>query len=206
MKREEIKAIFADATDEQLKSILDLYGADVEREKSKRKALEAELEGKKEDLNKLNTELETLKNANAEGSEWKTKFEALQAESLAKAKAAEAERILKEKNETTSNRFKAAYGNKEFYNAPTKDYYLAKFREAIEAEENQGKADTDILYGLTKDDPTAFKGVTSIKLAGGRETASGKQYSSKEEIMAIADREERRTAIAENLNLFDKGD
>lgn len=35
MKREEIKAIFAEATDEQLKKIMDLNGSDVER---KRKA------------------------------------------------------------------------------------------------------------------------------------------------------------------------
>ena len=32
MKREEIKAIFAEATDEQLKKIMDLNGSDVERE------------------------------------------------------------------------------------------------------------------------------------------------------------------------------
>ena len=33
MKREEIKAIFADATDEQLKAVMDLNGADVEKAK-----------------------------------------------------------------------------------------------------------------------------------------------------------------------------
>ena len=31
MKREEIKSIFADATDEQLKTVMDLNGADVEK-------------------------------------------------------------------------------------------------------------------------------------------------------------------------------
>ena len=31
MRREEIKSIFADATDEQLKAVMDLNGADVER-------------------------------------------------------------------------------------------------------------------------------------------------------------------------------
>ena len=33
MKREEIKSIFADATDEQLKAVMDLNGADVEKAK-----------------------------------------------------------------------------------------------------------------------------------------------------------------------------
>ena len=35
MKREEIKAIFPDASDEQLKSVLDINGADVEKVKAK---------------------------------------------------------------------------------------------------------------------------------------------------------------------------
>ncbi|WP_290776310.1 hypothetical protein [Anaerofustis sp.] len=47
MKREDIKAIFAEATDEQLKKIMDLNGSDVEREKGKLSALEKELEDKK---------------------------------------------------------------------------------------------------------------------------------------------------------------
>ena len=40
MKREEIKAIFADATDEQLDKIMSINGADVEKYKSKVTALE----------------------------------------------------------------------------------------------------------------------------------------------------------------------
>ena len=82
MKREEVKAIFADATDEQLKAVMDLNGADVEKAKSKVTALETELKEKKADFDKLNTEFETLKTANASGEDWKAKFEALQAEML----------------------------------------------------------------------------------------------------------------------------
>ena len=71
MKREEIKAIFADATDEQLKSVMDLNGADVEKAKSKVTALETELKEKKSDFDKLNSEFEALKTANASGEDWK---------------------------------------------------------------------------------------------------------------------------------------
>mgnify|MGYP003451578224 CR=1 FL=1 len=92
MKREEIKAIFADATDEQLKAVMDLNGADVEKAKSKVTALETELKEKKADFDKLNTEFEALKTANASGEDWKAKFEALQAENVAKEKQAEADR------------------------------------------------------------------------------------------------------------------
>ena len=86
MKREEIKSIFADATDEQLKAVMDLNGADVEKVKSKVTALETELKEKKSDFDKLNTEFEALKTANASGEDWKAKFEALQAENIAKEK------------------------------------------------------------------------------------------------------------------------
>jgi len=46
MKREEIKAIFPDVTDEQLKSVMDLNGANAEKAKSKVTALESELKEK----------------------------------------------------------------------------------------------------------------------------------------------------------------
>ena len=67
MRREEIKSIFLDATDEQLKSVMDLNGADVEKAKSKVTALEIELKEKKADFDKLNNEFEALKTANASG-------------------------------------------------------------------------------------------------------------------------------------------
>ena len=88
MKREEIKAIFPDATEEQLKSVMDLNGADVEKVKSKVTALEADIKDKETDLNKLNDEFKKLKEANASGEDWKAKYEALEAENEAKAKKA----------------------------------------------------------------------------------------------------------------------
>lgn len=114
MKREEIKAIFPDATDEQLKSVMDLNGSDIEKAKSKVTALEAELKEQKDSFAKLNDEFETLKTANADGAEWKTKFEALQAENEAKAKQAEADRILQEKTDNINRRYSDALGGKQF--------------------------------------------------------------------------------------------
>jgi len=42
----------------------------------------------------------------------------------------------------------------------------------------------------------------TTKLGGGQ---TGKKYNSKDEIMAIKDPSERQQAIAENMNLFQKG-
>ena len=98
MKREEIKAIFADATDEQLKAVMDLNGADVEKAKAKATAFENELKEKKAEFDKLNSEFEALKTSNASGEDWKAKFEALQDENVAKEMQAEADRIMAEKH------------------------------------------------------------------------------------------------------------
>ena len=200
MKREEIKAIFADATDEQLKAIMDLNGSDVEKAKSKVTALEAELKEKKADFEKLNTEFEALKTANASGEDWKAQFEALQAENDAKAKQAEADRILAEKTEALNKRFETVVGDKKFSHDAIKADYLKKFGEAIELDENKSKSDADIFHELTKDDASAFAGVQAVKLAGGRVSSSGQNYSTVKDIMnSDMSREQKRQAIAENI-------
>ena len=48
MKREEIKKILEDITPEQLDAIMELSGTDIEREKKKREAIEAELKESKD--------------------------------------------------------------------------------------------------------------------------------------------------------------
>lgn len=179
MKREEVKQIFSDATDEQLKAIMDLNGADVEKVKLKVTALEAELKEKKEDFDKLNTEFETLKTTNASGEDWKAKFEALQAENVAKEKQAEADRILAEKNADIEKRFSECVGDKKFSHDAIKSSYLKKFADALENEEYKGKGDADIFHALTKDDAVAFTGVTAVKLAGGRPQPNGNRNGSR---------------------------
>lgn len=200
MKREEIKAIFPEATDEQLKSVMDLNGTDVEKAKSKVTTLENELKEKKADFEKLNTEFEALKTANASGEEWKTKYEAIVAENEAKAKQAEADRILAEKNADTEKRFNECVGDKKFSHDAIKASYLKKFADALDSEEYKGKGDAEIFHALTKDDATAFTGVQAVKLAGGRPAGTGTNYSSVKDIMnSDMTREQKRAAIAENI-------
>lgn len=201
MKREEIKSIFPDATDEQLKAVMDLNGKEVE----KNKKLESELKEKKEELENLNTEMETLKTANASGDEWKAKFEALQADNEAKARQAEADRLVAEKKADVEKRFSACVGEKQFSHDAIKESYLQKFSDALESEDYKGKGDAEIFHALTKDDATAFTGVTAVKLQGGTpQGVNGKHYATKKDIMAIEDSTERQQAIANNMNLFKK--
>jgi hypothetical protein len=169
MKREEIKTIFPDATDEQLNSIMDINGADVEKVKAKLTATEADLKESKEAFEHLNTELDELKKNNASADDWKAKFEALQAENIAKEKQAEVDRIAKEKSDNILNRFNGVVGDKKFTHEAVKADYLKKFSEALEHKDYEGKSDEDIFHALTKDDASAFVGVQAVQLVGGNQ-------------------------------------
>lgn len=209
MKREDIKKILEDITPEQLNAIMDLNGADIEREKTKRTSLENELKESKASFENLTSELETLKANNANGEEWKAKFEKLQSDIEAEKKQAEYDRIMKEKSESIEKRFNAVVGDRKFNHDAIRAEYLKKFGEALENKDFEGQGDSDIFHTLTKDDGNAFEGIKVVKLAGGTPRATGKTYNTKEDIMAIKDRAERRQAIAENPSLFgitSKGD
>ena len=179
---------------------------EIEADKAKREKLEIEFKEKKESLDNLSKEFEDLKSSNASAEEYKTKYEALVADNEAKAKQSEADRILAEKTENINKRFEAVVGEKKFSHNAIKADYLKKFGEALELEENKSLSDEQVFHNLIKDDATAFTGVTAVKLAGGTPQGNGTKYTSKADIMAIKDRTERRNAIAQNLELFGKGE
>lgn len=179
---------------------------EIEADKAKREKLETELKESKESLDNLSKEFEDLKANNASAEEYKSKYEAVVADNEAKAKQAEADRILAEKTENINKRFEAVVGEKKFSHNAIKADYLKKFGEAIELEDNKSLSDEQIFHNLIKDDATAFTGVTAVKLAGGTPQGNGTKYTSKADIMAIKDRTERRNAIAQNLDLFNKGE
>ena len=172
---------------------------EIEADKAKREKLETELKEKKESLDNLSKEFEDLKSSNASAEEYKTKYEALVADNEAKAKQAEADRILAEKTENINKRFEAVVGEKKFSHNAIKADYLKKFGEAIELEENKSLSDEQVFHNLIKDDATAFEGVTAVKLAGGRPGTSGK---TRDEIMAIKDGNTRRAEMLANAHLF----
>ena len=173
---------------------------EIEADKAKREKLETELKEKKESLDNLSKEFEDLKSSNASAEEYKTKYEALVADNEAKAKQAEADRILAEKTENINKRFEAVVGEKKFSHNAIKADYLKKFGEALELEENKSLSDEQVFHNLIKDDKNAFEGVTAVKLAGGRPTGSGNNFSSVKDIMnSDMTREQKRQAIAENI-------
>ena len=204
MKREEIKKIFPEATDEQLKAVLDINGADVEKVKGKVTALEAELSESKQSLTDLNTALDEAKKKAQSNDDYKSQLEELQKKVKEENDKREAERAAKEEADRMEQRFNAVVGDKKFNHEAIRADYLRKFGEALKDAGNVGKSDIDIFAALTKEDANAFAGAKAIKLPGASgKASSGKQsYSTKEEIMAIKNRAERHQAIADNPDLF----
>ena len=174
---------------------------EIEADKAKREKLETELKEKKDSLDNLSKEFEDLKANNASAEEYKSKYEALVADNEAKAKQAEADRIAREKAEGLDKRFEAVVGDKKFSHDAIRADYRRKFENALADKENEGKSDADIFHALSKDDATAFTGVTAVKLQGGRPMGTGK-YSSKEDIMSIKDGALRRAEMLANPHLF----
>lgn len=151
MKREDIKKIFPDATEEQLKGLLDINTADIGKAKGELEAVKADLEKANGTLKEYETTIADMKKS-AEGNEdFKKKFEELEqriadekaeAEKKAKAEAEEAE---------YSNRFKTVVGEQKWRDALTEKAVYAEFKTALQDEANKGKGDKDVLAALTQD-------------------------------------------------------
>lgn len=173
MKREEIKAIFAEATDEQIKKILGINGADIEGFKSKISKLEDDLKTKETSLKQISSDFEQLKTANASAEDYKKKFEELQADVTKKENEAKAEREKAEHDAEISRRYNAVAVDKDgnplkWRHDAIKADYLRKFDEALANKDNVGKSDADIFAELTKEDGNAFESARAKpNLAGG---------------------------------------
>jgi len=151
MKREDIKKIFPDATEEQLKGLLDINTADIGRAKGELETVKADLEKANGTLKEYETTIADLKKS-AEGNEdFKKKFEELE-QRIADEKA-EAEKKDKEEAEEAeyANRFKTVVGEQKWRDALTEKAVYAEFKTALQDEANKGKGDKDILAALTQD-------------------------------------------------------
>lgn len=198
--KEILTQLFGDAvTDDAMKQ----FNAEL----GKKFVAKADFNAKVEEVKTLKSEKKNLEdevarlNENANGNEdVKKELEALKAKIDADAKQAEADRISREKAESDERLFNEAVGEKKFSHDAIKSHYFNLFRQDLAKEENKGKSAVDILHNLTKDDATAFTGVTAVKLAGGR--PSGTSGKTRDEIMAIKDGNTRRAEMLANAHLF----
>lgn len=151
MKREDIKKIFPDATEEQLKGLLDINTADIGKAKGELETVKADLEKANGTLKEYETTIADLKKSAECNEDFKKKFEELE-QRIADEKA-EAEKKAKEEAEEAeySNRFKTVVGEQKWRDELTEKAVYAEFKTALQDEANKGKGDKDILAALTQD-------------------------------------------------------
>lgn len=140
MKREEVKSIIPNITDEQLGQIMDLHGADIERQKQTIATLTTERDTARTQLGEANKKLEGY------DPEWKTKAE--QAENNAKAQVAELQSDFAAQSAVSGVKFSSESAKKAFLsdlkvkNLPVQEGKLLGF--------------DDYLANYKKTDPGAF--------------------------------------------------
>jgi len=169
MTREEIKNIFADATAEQIDSIMNIHGADINKAKKNvekdgetiksltaelesAKAIITELENNKSDVEKLQATIDAYKQADVEREQ----------------KAKEAERV-----SALESRFNAVLGGREFAHEYIRNGVFNDFEKALQMETNVGKSDVEIFDSLTKDDKGVKQGLFASQNDGGMRGMGG---------------------------------
>ena len=124
-----------------------------------------DLTATKGSLDTMTAEFNALKESNASADDFKKKYDDLVAENERKENERQAAYAEAQERAEFDKYF--ADNKKEWNNPFIADGYFAKFKEAKGQEANKGKMLADILHDLTKDDSTAFKGVTpEVKLKG----------------------------------------
>ena len=194
LTRKSLKAM--GLTDEQVDSIVEMHTETVDGLKDKLKAAE----DKANKLDDVQKELDGLK-ANS-GDDYKAKYEA-EKKAFADYKA---DQTAKETKAAKEKAVKAYFEGKNITGANL-DIAMRGCRDEIGAIELDGDKikDTAALDALVSG---TFAGLVVTKSVHGAQTANppanngGKNYKTKEEILAIKDRAERQNAIAENHEMF----
>lgn len=198
MKKEELLEI--GLTEEQAAKVFAMNGKDVENAKSKLPDQKAEIERLKADLADRDATIGNLEKASGDAEATRKELERYKQEEADRKKAekeAETDRILTEAAEQ-------ALDGKEFVNEFTRNHFVAELKKAIADPANKGKRAVKLFEEMTKDLDGIFRNPQQepLKLPGVDKYAASPM--TKEEIFKITDAEERKNAIAANINLFRK--
>lgn len=166
MKRDEVRKIIPEITDEQLNKIMDINSTDIGKAKGDYDKVKGDLDKANEDIAKYQNKITELEEAVNGGEDFKKKFEDLKKE--IEDEKAEAERKEQEAKEEAalSERFKTVVGENKWRDELTEKAVYSEFKNSLKDEANKGKGDKDILDALTKDkgyfsDPKKTPGIFS---------------------------------------------
>ena len=141
MTRDDIIKIFPDATEEQLKPILDMNSADIGKALNKQKA---ELDTANADLKTARETIDKLQKASGDVDALKTELAKFKADE----KKREEEAAAKAVDDALSARFKAVSEKTNFVNEYTRDAVYAQFKAAVSDTANAGKGDSELFSAL----------------------------------------------------------
>ena len=166
MKRDEVRKIIPEITDEQLNKLMDMNSTDIGKAKTDYDKVKADLEKANADITTYQQKISDLEESVTSGEDFKKKFEDLKKE--IEDERAETKRKADEAAEEAalSERFKTVVGENKWRDELTEKAVYSEFKNSLKDEANKGKGDKDILDALTKDkgyfsDPKKTPGIFS---------------------------------------------
>lgn len=153
MKREEVRELLPEISDETLGKLLDINSRDIGKTKGDADKYKAELESLKQQITEKDEAISKLEAASGDAEKVREELERYKkadADRIAKEKADEEDRILTEAVTT-------AIGDKEFVNEMTKNGYIAEVKKALADPANKGKGAAELFEAMTKDVEGIFK-------------------------------------------------
>ena len=146
MTREDLQKVIPEITEENLNKIMKLHGDATNKLKGENERLTGELQTAKTTIDTYEKKIKEFEAEDVDGM--KQKIKNLETDiQKRKDEEAEAERI-----NNLSERFKGAFGGKEWINDFTRDGIKAKFIDAVSDKSNAGKSDSDIFNALVQDE------------------------------------------------------
>ena len=162
MKREELKNIIPEITDDQIDAILNLRSAEIGKSNKEANDLKEQVEKLNKDIAEYKEQIAGLEKSSGDTEALNNKIKELQDAINAREEAdkeAKAEKAL-------SDRFNVLHGDKKYINDFTRNGVFAEFKAALDAEENKGKADADIYGAIIKDRDAIFSNPNPITTTG----------------------------------------
>lgn len=162
MKREELKNIIPEITDDQIDAILNLRSVEIGKSNKEVSDLKEQVEKLNKDIAEYRVQIADLEKSSGDTEELNKKIKELQDAIDAREEAdkeAKAEKAL-------SDRFDALHGDKKYINDFTRNGVFAEFKAALDADEHKGKSDADIFATLTKDRNGIFENPNPMSTMG----------------------------------------
>ncbi len=185
MKREFLKDLGIE--DETIDKIMAEHGKDIESYKTRLVDTEQKLTGSQGQIAQYETKIAELEKLTAGNAELKRQLDTLNAQIAADREAAQKAQADKE----LTDKVIAAFGDRKFVNAYTRDAMVAEVKAEMGKAENTGKGIREIFEGLTKDkdgifanpNPADMPGMKDVNLALKREDFEKMGYSARLALM-----------------------